>query len=535
MVVLDHARAQIVARIGARLARELERPVFLAAMRLQARKPGDPLARGASQDLDTLQRWLASPVFLALFDAPWTPVFVALIYLFHPALGLTALAGGLCLIGLAVLNQVMVRGRLAAATDAGQAAERLGHALRAEAPVVAALGMTEAGLARWQAMRTRALQAALAGSDRAGFFAAATRGMRLALQSAMLAVGAWLVLAGELGPGAMIAASIIMGRALAPVEVAVGQWGSVQSARQGWHRLGQLLARQPPEGPHLSLPRPAGDLTVQDLVVVPPGDVRAVLREVGFSLRAGQTLGVVGPSGAGKSSLARALVGAWPALSGAIRLDGLALEAFDPRTLGRLLGYLPQRVALFDGTVAENIARLDPTAPAEAVIAAARAAGAHEMIMALPGGYDTRVGTDDGERLSGGQVQRIGLARALFQDPVLVVLDEPDAHLDPAGLSALGDTLRLLKLRGATVVIVAHRPDALADCDRLLALDRGRVTRFGPPDTGADPPRRARTPALDRTAPQPVAARPTPRDARTAATAPPGGPAPATPAAGPPA
>jgi ATP-binding cassette, subfamily C, bacterial len=256
MVVLDHARAQLVARIGARLTRRLERPVFLAAQRLQIRRPGPPLARAATQDLDTLQRWLASPVFLALFDAPWTPVFVLLIYLFHPALGVLAILGGAALLGLAVLNQMMVRARMATAAEAAQAADRLGQALRAEAPVLAALGMTGAGLDRWRGLRAHALAASMVGSDRAGFFAAATRGLRLFLQSAMLAVGAWLVLAGELGPGAMIAASIILGRALAPVEVAVGQWGSVQAARLGWQRLGQVLAGLPAEGARLALAHP---------------------------------------------------------------------------------------------------------------------------------------------------------------------------------------------------------------------------------------------------------------------------------------
>lgn len=480
MVILDHARALLVSRIGARLVRDLEQPVFLAALRLHARRPGDPLARVATQDLDTLQRWLASPLFLALFDAPWTPAFVALIWIFHPALGMTALAGGAALVALAVLNQAMVRSRLAAAAEAGQAADRFAAALRAEASVVTALGMTGPGLARWRALREAALVTAMSGSDRAGFFSAATRGMRLFLQSLMLAVGAWLVLAGELGAGAMIAASIIMGRALAPVEVAVGQWGSVQSARLAWRRLGQVLSSLPAEHSRLTLPRPRGDLLVQDLTVVPPGEGRAVLRDVSFALPAGRMLGVTGPSGAGKSSLARALVGAWPPLSGAVRLDGLSLDAFDPRLLGPCLGYLPQKVVLLNGTVAENIARLDPDATPESVIAAARAAGAHDTIMGLSQGYDTRVGGEGGDALSGGQMQRIGLARALFGDPVLVVLDEPDAHLDSAGLRALADTLRHLRGRAATAIIIAHRPEALTGCDTLLSLEGGHVTAFGP-------------------------------------------------------
>jgi ATP-binding cassette subfamily C protein len=481
MVVLDHARARLVARIGARLALRLEAPVFHAAQRLQARRPGDPLARAAPQDLDTLQRWLASPVFLALFDAPWTPAYLALIFVFHPWLGWLAVAGGVALIGLAVLNQAFVRGRLASAGDLAQAADRQGEAFRAEVGTLAALGMQQAAFARWAGLRGRALAATLDGSDRAAFFAAASRGLRLFLQSAMLALGAWLVLRGELGAGAMIACSIILGRALAPVEQAVGQWGSLQAARSGWRRLGALLALADEEPGRLRLPRPEGHLAVRELVVVPPGEGRATLREVSFDLPAGRVLGVVGPSGAGKSTLARALVGAWPAVAGVVRLDGLALDAWEGGALGRALGYLPQRVTLFDGTVAENIARLQPDAPPEAVIAAARAAGAHEMILGLPRGYDTQI-AGGGAGLSGGQLQRIGLARALYGDPVLCVLDEPDAHLDHAGMAALGATIRALKSRGATVVVMAHRPAALAACDELLVLDAGRAAALGPRD-----------------------------------------------------
>lgn len=513
MVVLDHARARLVARIGARLARRLERPAFMAAQRLQARRPGDPMARAAASDLDTLQRWLASPVFLALFDAPWTPLFLALIFAFHPALGALALAGAAGLLGLAVLNQILVRRQATLAAEAAGAADRLGGSLRAATDDLTALGMQGAACARWQGLRARSLSASISASDRAAFFAAATRGMRLFLQSAMLALGAWLVLRGQLGAGAMIAASIILGRALAPVELAVGQWGAVQAARQSWRRLAALLAAAPTEGPRLALPRPRGGLSVRDLVIVPPGQVRAVLRDVSFSVAPGRALGVIGPSGAGKSTLAKALVGAWPALAGAVRIDGLAIEAYPPEMLGPLIGYLPQRVELFEGTVAENIARLDPDPPAAEVLAAARAAGAHATISGLPLGYDTAVGGEGGG-LSGGQLQRIGLARALYGNPALVVLDEPDAHLDPEGVAALVACIRGLKARGATVVVFAHRRATLAECDDLLELEAGRVVGFGPRGQvlarRGDLPGGARTPAG-----RPSASRPEPVDATT--------------------
>ena len=504
MVLLDHARARLVARVGARMAALMEGQLFHAAQRQQIRRPGDPTGRAALQDLEMLQRWLASPVFLAIFDAPWTPFFLLLIWWFHPVLGMLAIAGAGVLVGLAVLNQFLVRRRNAAASEAAQAAERLGDRFQSEAPVMAALGMQAHGFARWQALRGRARAEALAGSDRASFFAAATKGMRLFLQSAMLAAGAWLVLRGELGPGAMIAASIILGRALAPVEQAVGQWGSLQAVRTGWDRLKTLLAEPSEPGNRLALPKPGGDVTLRDLVVVPPGQMRAVLRDLSLSIPEGQMLGVIGPSGAGKSSLARVMVGAWPVLSGAVRLGGLSMTAFPPEMLGRWLGYLPQRVTLFDGTIAENIARLDPAPQPEAVLAAARAAGAHELIMNLPDGYDTVVQTPDAG-LSGGQLQRIGLARALYGDPVLVVLDEPDANLDKAGLAALTSTLRALRARGVTTLLIAHRAASIAECDAVLALDGGRITAYGPRDrvldacpgntsaaaTGAEPPHRA--------------------------------------------
>jgi ATP-binding cassette, subfamily C, bacterial len=479
MVVLDHARSRLVARIGARLAQRLERPVFDAAQRLQQRRPGDPLARAAAADLDMLQRWLASPVFLAIFDAPWVPAYMALIFIFHPLLGWLAVFGGVALLGLAVLNQLFVRARMAQASELALAADRLGDALRADPGTLVALGMEGEGYRRWSGLRSAALRATLDSSDHASFFASATRGLRLFLQSAMLALGAWLVLQGDLGPGAMIAASIILGRALAPVEQAVGQWGSVQTARLGWRRLGALLATAPPEALRLRLPPPDGHLAVRDLAVVPPGEMRATLRDLSFDLPAGRVLGVVGPSGAGKSTLLRALVGAWPPLAGTIRLDGLALQAWGQADLGAALGYLPQRVTLFDGTIAGNIARLAADPPPDAVIAAARAAGAHDLVMSLPRGYDTPVEAG-GAGLSGGQLQRIGLARALYGAPVLVVLDEPDAHLDSDGIAALGATIRALKARGATVVIVAHRPAVLAACDDLLVLEGGRAVAQGP-------------------------------------------------------
>ena len=297
----------------------------------------------------------------------------------------------------------------------------------------------------------------------------------------MLGLAALLVLRQELSAGAMIAASILMGRALQPVEQAVGQWSVVSRARQAKVRLGELLANTPPPPPRTSLPRPQALLEVQGLTVVPPGATAPVLRGLTFQLAPGQALGVIGPSGSGKSSLARALIGVWPPTSGRIRLDGATLDQYDPSALGGFVGYLPQRVTLFDGSVADNIARLQAGADPARIIAAARAAAAHEMILALPEGYDTRVATA-GNRLSGGQIQRIGLARALYGDPVLLILDEPNSNLDNDGSTALNQAIRTAKRRGGTVLIMAHRPAAIQECDRLLVLNEGAAAAIGPRD-----------------------------------------------------
>jgi ATP-binding cassette subfamily C protein len=307
------------------------------------------------------------------------------------------------------------------------------------------------------------------------------RTFRLFLQSAMLGLGAWLVLRGELTAGAMIAASILMGRALAPIEMAVGQWALAQRANEGWHRLAELLSRMSSAQTRTTLPRPKALLDVEGLSVGAPGESTALLRSISFRLEPGQALGVIGPSGAGKSTLAKALTGVWPPLGGKVRLDGAALDQYDPDELGRLIGYLPQRIALFDGTIADNIARLDCNPDNALVVEAAQKADAHDMIVRLPRGYDTPVSAVGG-RLSGGQIQRVGLARALYGDPMLLVLDEPNSNLDAAGSAALNTAIRNMKDAGKSVLIMAHRPAAIQECDLLLVLEDGMRKAFGPRD-----------------------------------------------------
>jgi ATP-binding cassette subfamily C protein len=353
--------------------------------------------------------------------------------------------------------------------------------MQGEAEVIRSLGMQGAAFDRWHGQRARALGVAMHASDMAGGYATLSKTLRLFLQSAILGLAAYLVLRGELRAGAMIAGSILMGRALAPIDLVIGQWSLISDALAGRSRLRALLREEPEEPARLTLPRPAAALEVAGLTVVPPGDTRPALRGVSFRLEPGEAIGVIGPSGSGKSTLARAITGVWPAAGGSVRLDRATLDQYDPDVLGHLIGYLPQSVSLFDGTIATNIARLDQAPDGAAVTAAALAADADTMIRALPDGYDTQV-SGLGPRLSGGQVQRVGLARALYGDPVLLVLDEPNSALDHEGSEALNTAVQGMKDRGLGVLIMAHRPNAIQTCDKILVLKDGMVVAFGPRD-----------------------------------------------------
>lgn len=482
MGLLDYARGRVLARIGAKFQARLDRRVFSAVLRREASSPGGMQRnQNALRDLEAVQRVLSSPVFTAVFDIPWTPVFLAGIMIFHPWLGYLAMAGGGVLIFITILNQMLTVGPVKAANAATVHADHLSEQLRAEAEMVRALGMSDTAFERWHRARTASLNDTILSSDRAGQFSAMSKTFRMFLQSAMLGLGAYLVLQGELSAGAMIAGSILLGRALAPVDLAIGQWQLVQRARQGWHNLVDLLGQVPPEAPRTRLPRPAGHLKAENLTVVPPGQSQASLRMVNFEIMPGQAMGVIGPSGAGKSTLARAITGVWRPAGGKIRLDGAALDQFDPAVLGQHIGYLPQRVQLFDGTIAENIAGLSTEPNPDAVVEAAKKAAAHDMILQLPDGYDTRV-SGGGGMLSGGQMQRIGLARAMYGNPVVLVLDEPNSSLDNEGSQALNVAVREMKAAGGAVLIMAHRPSAITEVDMLLVLEFGMVKAFGPRD-----------------------------------------------------
>lgn len=480
MGILDYSRGRIMARAGARFQATLDKRVFDAMIRRSAVAP-DPAAQTGLSDLESVQRLIASPVLMAGFDIPWTPVFLFGITLFHPWLGMLAVAGGALLILITLLNQLLSREPVTQANVTSHRAGLMSEEIRTEAEMIQSMGMRGAAFQRWKVARDASLAQGVSANDVTGTFTSLTKTLRLFLQSAMLGLGAYLVLQNQITAGAMIAASILLGRALAPIELAIGQWPLVQRATQGWNSLAELLEKTPPESLRIELPKPRARLDVQSLTVVPPGDTRAQLRTLSFKVEPGQAVGVIGPSGSGKSTLAKALTGVWKPAGGTIRLDGAGLDQYSADVLGQYIGYLPQRVQLFEGTIAQNIARLAAEPDSEKVVAAARMAAAHEMIVALPDGYDTQVSAGGG-RLSGGQMQRVGLARAMYDNPVIVILDEPNSNLDNDGSLALNQAVRALKANGSSVLIMAHRPAAIAECDMLLVIDDGTRTAFGPKD-----------------------------------------------------
>ncbi len=481
MGMLDYARGRIMARIGARFQSLLDHRVFSAALKQAGLAAGRIGPNTGLRDLEAVQRLLSSPALFAVFDIPWTPVFLAAIFLFHPWLGYLAVAGGVTLITVTLLNQILTKRPVAEANMATIQADQFADSVRAEAELVHSLGMRRAVFDRWYVFRDRSLARTISSADMTGTFATLSKTLRLFLQSAMLGLGAYLVLQHQMSAGSMIAGSILLGRALAPIEQAIGQWALVQRAQYGWKKLSELLEKSPVSPPVTALPVPRALLELQQVTVVPPGDKQAALRMISFRLEPGKALGVIGKSGAGKSTLARAITGVWPVAGGKVRLDGAALEQYDPDILGSYIGYLPQKVTLFDGTIAENIARMATDPDPELVVEAAKKAGAHDLIVQMPEGYDTRVSVHGG-RLSGGQVQRVGLARALYGNPIILVLDEPNSNLDAVGSEALNEAIRTLKSEGKSVIIMAHRPAAIAECDLLAVIEDGNLRAFGPRD-----------------------------------------------------
>ncbi|MHA6324832.1 type I secretion system permease/ATPase [Roseivivax sp. CAU 1753] len=477
MGLLDGVRARALSRIAGGFQARLDPLAFQVALDPEAAKDGGP-APGPDA-LSSMTRGLSSTAAASVFDIPWTPLFLLAITLFHPWLGVLATVGGVTLIIIALSQRWLTRKREADFATSARASLRLETLAKSERETIFALGMRRALATRWQAERRRGLNDHVALADRVGAFSATARAIRLLLQSAMLGLGAYLAIQGVVSPGAMIASSILLGRALAPIETVIGQWRLLSGALAASAALSRAIRDRPAAPELLALPDPEARVELHSVTIVPPGQPEPTLRSVSFTLEPGQALGVIGPSGSGKTTLARALVGLWSPRIGDIRLGGARLDRYEDERLGRLVGYLPQRVALFDGTVAENIARMDPEPDHAAVLKAAQAAGVHDMILQLPQGYETPI-TAPGAPLSGGRVQRIGLARALYGDPVLLVLDEPDAHLDHPGGEALNAAIRHIKATRGAAIIMAHRPSAIAECDMLLMLENGQRTAFGP-------------------------------------------------------
>ena len=431
------------------------------------------------RDLDTVRGFLSGTGPIALFDLPWLPVYLGICFLFHTYIGLAALGGAIILVALTLLTEMLTRRPTRSATQFAAARNTLMEASRRNAEAITAMGMTARIAQHWSDLNRNYVASAARASDVAGGLGAMSKVLRMMLQSALLAVGAWLVIHQESTSGIIIAGSILGSRALAPVDLAIANWRGFVAARQSWSRLSHLFTHLPPQVAPMALQPPAKTLVVQNAAVAPPGEQKLVCQDVNFSLTAGKALGVIGPTASGKSSLARLLVGVWTPARGSVRIDGATLDQWSPEALGRHVGYLPQDVELFSGTVAQNIARFEEPPDAEAVIAAAQAAGVHELIINLGAGYETNVG-DHGNALSAGQAQRIALARALYRDPFLVVLDEPNSNLDAEGDEALTRAILGVRARGGIAVVVAHRPSAIAGADYILVMAKGRQQQFGP-------------------------------------------------------
>ena len=474
--LLEMARSRVLVRIGARLDDGVNAALFDSL--LESRLQSSPSASHPVRDLDQLRMFLTGSALIALFDSPWTPLFIALIFVFHPLLGTIALIGAILLFSLAILSELLTRKPLEAAGKEAAQAQKLIDSAGRNAEAIAAMGMADTIRERWLDRHISGLVHQAHASDRAGVLSATAKVMRLILQVTMLGSGAYLAIQQIITPGVMIAASIILGRALAPVEAAIGGWRHLVAARSAYGRLRKLLGELGAPATKLSLPTPNGKLEVHVSAAGPPTVQKPVLRKVGFRLEPGEALGVIGPSAAGKSTLARLLVGLWKPRSGHVRLDGADVADWDHRELGQHVGYLPQDTELLDGTVADNIRRFRE-GEAQAVVEAASRAGVHDLILQLPDGYDTRVG-EGGGALSGGQRQRIGLARALFGEPALVVLDEPNSNLDSEGEEALRAALVWLKEAGKTVVVISHRPNVLSVMDKIVVLRKGKMEDFGP-------------------------------------------------------
>jgi ATP-binding cassette, subfamily C, bacterial PrsD len=475
----DALRTRMLARIGTLFDARLQGPIYQALLTLPLRGARPVMAQQPLRDLDQVRTFLSGMGPTAFLDMPWIPIFLLGLYVFHPVIGIVATLGAASIIAVTLMTERHSRGPTQASMETSAHRQVLADATRQNADVIRAMGMAGRFTERWLRGNDRFLEINIRAMDTHAVLGSGAKVLRYVLQSAMLGIGAYLVVIDQASGGITIASSILMGRALAPIEVALSTWKQLVAARQGIVRLREIIkATAAPRVPAVRLPPPRSSLVVQDLTVFAPGNQRPIVSNVSFQLQAGMGMALLGPSASGKSTLARALVGIWPAAYGKVRLDGATLDQWNSNDLGRYLGYLPQNVALFDGTIADNIARFDASASSGSIIEAAQLAGAHDMILRLPNGYETQIG-EGGSALSSGQRQRIGLARAVFGDAFLVMLDEPDAYLDVEGEKALGRTIIALRSAGKIPIVISHRPNILGALNMALLIHGGRMLAFG--------------------------------------------------------
>ncbi len=478
--LIELVRSRVLIRVGRRMDEQISPLVFQSVLEQPLQLQAQDASKRPVRDLDSLRQFFSGKGPLAIFDLPWVPLYLGILFLFHPILGFIATAGAVLLFALTVLSETNNRKPILEAT--GIAAQRNGFAnnCRRNAEAIRAMGMGTQLSQMWGELNANYLNLQDKVGDQTGLLSTLTRSLRLLMQSIILATGAWLAVIQQISPGTIIAASIIMSRALVPIEMAVSNWRGFIAARQAGVRLNAALRGTPPIA-RTNLPDPTSSLELTSVTVMPPRSRKIVVDRVSFALRSGDGLAIVGPSASGKSSLARAIVGVWPMVVGKIRLDGAPIDQWDPVRLGRHIGYLPQAVDLFDGTIAQNISRFDPDRSSQWVLEAAAQAGVHEMILNMPDGYDTSIG-EGGEVLSSGQRQRIGLARALYKNPYLIVLDEPNANLDAQGEAALSAAIGAARSNGSIVIVIAHRPNVISAMNYLLVLQDGRQKSFGRPE-----------------------------------------------------
>ncbi|BAM90100.1 putative secretion ATP-binding protein [Bradyrhizobium oligotrophicum S58] len=477
--VLEFARSGVLARAGVQFEGTLRHPLFETMMKAEL-SPRHRFGQQIIRDAETVRDCISSGTAAIACDLPWTPVFVALCFLQHAYLGILSLLGAIVLFSLALFTEFYTRASVERTNALANEASRFVAAALRNGEVVRGLGMGDIVMDRWSCRQSAMVDAHSTLVERGAAMHSVTKFARMAVQTSLLCIGAWLAIEQQISPGAMMATSIIMGRALAPVEQVVGQWKRIIAFRSAYRRLDELFQALPVTAAPTALPTPRGDIDVENAVVWPPAAGRPSVKGVSFSLKAGESLAIVGASASGKSSMARAMAGVWPLREGVIRIDSAAYSQWDQNRLGKHIGYLPQDIELFSGTVADNIARLAKV-DEPAVVAAAKAAGAHEVILRLPNGYDTPIG-EGGVALSGGMRQRVGLARALYGDPRLLILDEPNSNLDEDGERALAHAMAQAKAAGRTVIVVTHRPQLLAHVDRIMVMAFGKTLAFGPRD-----------------------------------------------------